>query len=173
MLAVFDMGREKSNLSDSGDRSTGKYLTSFQRQRLQKSLAENLPERYRQRIRIMLLADEGNSQSEICQILGCCPGTARHWMLMARSGQSQNWHTDKIGRPKIVNERYLQRLGELATQSPRSFGYPFRRWTARWLSKHLARELGIEISDRHINRLLKQMGLSTRSKNSDAPTPNR
>ncbi|MDJ0571987.1 MAG: helix-turn-helix domain-containing protein, partial [Pleurocapsa sp. MO_192.B19] len=29
-------------------------------------------------------------------------------------------------------------------------------------SKHLAKELGIEVSERHVNRLLKQMGLSTR-----------
>ncbi|MEW6498921.1 MAG: winged helix-turn-helix domain-containing protein, partial [Cyanobacteriota bacterium] len=50
--------------------------------------------------------------------------------------------------------------------SPRDYGYAFRRWTANWLSKHLAKELGISISDRHVKRLLKQMGLSTR------PQPN-
>ena len=44
------------------------------------------------------------------------------------------------------------------------YGFSFQRWTANWLSKHLAKELGIEISDRHIKRLLKQLGLSTRSK---------
>ncbi|MBD3563227.1 helix-turn-helix domain-containing protein, partial [Planktothrix sp. FACHB-1355] len=71
------------------------------------------------------------------------------------------------GRPKSVNEQYLERLKELVSQSPKEFGYPFRRWTAQWLSKHLAKELGIEVSDRHINRLLKDMGLSTRPK----PTP--
>ena len=45
------------------------------------------------------------------------------------------------------------------------YGYSFQRWTAKWLSKHLAQELGIEISPRHVNRLLKQMGLSTRNQN--------
>ncbi len=47
--------------------------------------------------------------------------------------------------------------------SPREYGYPFKRWTAGWLGKQLTDEFGIEISDRHINRLLKKMGLSTRS----------
>jgi hypothetical protein len=32
------------------------------------------------------------------------------------------------------------------------------------LSKHLATEFGIEISNRHINRLLKEMGLATQKK---------
>jgi len=57
-----------------------------------------------------------------------------------------------------VNDQYLERLKELVSHSPRDYGYPFQRWTAQWLSKHL-KEFGIEVSDRHINRLLK-VGLS-------------
>jgi transposase len=67
-----------------------------------------------------------------------------------------------IGRPKKVSHDYLQRLKELATQSPRQFGYPFERWTAQCLRRRLAAEFDLAVSDRHIHRLLKQMGLSTR-----------
>jgi transposase len=63
-----------------------------------------------------------------------------------------------------VNEEYIHRLQELVNQSPREYGYGFNCWTAHWLSKHLAKELEIEISVRHINRLLTQMGLSKRQK---------
>lgn len=154
----------KSNISSINSHAVGKYLTSFQRKSIQKSLKENLPEQYRQRLEIMLLADEGKTQAEICQTLGCCPATARHWILMARSGQAHNWQDSPIGRPKAVNDQYLERLKELVTQSPRECNYPFRHWTARWLSKHLAKEFGVEVSDRHINRLLNKMGLSTRPK---------
>jgi transposase len=146
------------------DTHTGKFLTPFQRRLLQKNLQEDLPESYRQRIEIMLLADQGKSQTAICQILGCCPATARHWMHIARTGMAHQWQDCPIGRPKAVNEQYLERLQELISHSPRDYGYSFRRWTANWLQKHLAKELGIEISDRHIKRLLKQMGLSTRQK---------
>lgn len=140
-----------------------KYLTPFQRKMLEKKLqASDLGEQYRQRLEIMLLADAGKTQTEICQEVGCCHGTARHWILMARTGQAHNWEEQPIGRPKSVNDAYLQRLRELVIQSPRDCGYPFRRWTAGWLSKHLAQEFEIEVSDRHINRLLKKMGLSTR-----------
>ena len=137
------------------------YLTRFQRKLLQKSLKEDLHESYHQRIQIMLLADDGKSQTEICQTLGCCPATVRHWMHIARSGMAHQWQDCPIGRPKTVNDQYLERLKELIDQSPRDYGYSFRRWTVNWLNKHLAKELGIEVSDRHLKRLLKQMGLST------------
>ncbi len=52
----------------------------------------------------------------------------------------------------------------MVTNSPKEYGYVFRRWTANWLGKHLAKEFSITLSDRHINRLLKQMGLSTKGK---------
>lgn len=139
------------------------YLTSFQRKTLQKTLEGEIEEKYRQRIKIILLADEGKSQTEICQLLGCCQSTARHWIMMARSGQAHRWEDNKIGRPKRVNEQYLKRLQELVSQSPREFGYSFKRWTAEWLSRHLENEFNIKVSNRYINQLLKQMGLSTKA----------
>ncbi|MGK7954194.1 MAG: transposase [Crocosphaera sp.] len=140
------------------------YLTSFQRKILQTNLETDLEEKYRQRIQIMLLADEGKSQTEICQLLGCCQATARHWIMMAKSDQAHCWQMSKIGRPKKINEQYLNRLKELVNQSPRDYGYSFGKWTAVWLSRHLAQELNIKVSDRYINYLLKKMGLSTKSK---------
>jgi transposase len=142
---------------------TGKFLTLLQRKMLHKSLQENIPETYRQRIEIMLLADQGKSQTEICKTLGCSSATARYWIHIARSGMAHLWKDCPMGRPRVVTEEYLEKLKELATHSPRDYGYAFRRWTANWLQKHLTKELGIEISDRHIKQLLKQMGLSTRS----------
>ncbi|MEH2155234.1 helix-turn-helix domain-containing protein [Nostoc sp.] len=141
------------------------YLTPFEQKGLQKILEqEDLPKKYRQRIQIMLLADEGKTQSKICQLLNCSRMTVRHWLLVVKSGEAHNWNAFPIGRPKIVNDQYLDRLKELISHSPAYFGYSFRRWTAQWLSKHLAKELGVEVGVRHINRLLKEMGLSTRLK---------
>jgi transposase len=155
--------QKKTDTKDAGN-FDGKCLTPFQRKMLQKSLQENLPESYRQRIEIMLLADQGKSQTQICQILGCCPATARHWIHIARTGMAHQWQDCAIGRPKAVNEEYLTRLKELVSNSPRDYGYSFQRWTGNWLSQQLAKDLGIKVSGHHINRLLKQMGLSLRPK---------
>lgn len=151
----------------SHDVKHGQCLTLFQRKLLLKSLQTDLRPEHRRRIEIMLLADEGKSQPEICKGLGCSPGTARYWIVMAQTGQAHNWDDRPMGRPKAVNEEYLKRLKELVSCSPREYSYPFQRWTGQWLSKHLAKEFGIEVCDRHVNRLLKQMGLSTRPKPAD------
>lgn len=164
---------KKSDDFEDDDHSNSKLLTSFQRKNLLKNLQANLQPEYRRRLEIMLLADEGKSQTEICQILGCSQEMARYWIGVAQAGLAHKWNEQQIGRPKTVSAEYIQRLQELVSRSPREYGYPFSCWTAQWLSKHLAKEFGIKISDRHINRLLKQMGLSTKQKSSsDKQTTN-
>ena len=142
----------------------GKYLKPFQRELLEKSLQTDLHPKYRCRIKIMLLADMGYTKAQISKKLGCTQETARYWIGQARAGQAHNWNDCPIGRPKVTNEEYLERLKELVSKSPRDYGYSFDRWTGQCLSKHLSQELGIEVSARHVNRLLNEMGLSTRSK---------
>jgi transposase len=135
----------------------GRYLTNFQRQLLEKNLKTETSPEYRQRIEIMLLADEGQTQTQICRALSCSPLTARHWIFMAKSGQAHNWQAQPIGRPKTVTSDYLDRLKQLMNASPRELGYPFSRWTGQWLSKHLSQEFNIEVTARHINRLIEEM----------------
>lgn len=142
-----------------------KYLTSFQRKLLEENLNEKrLRPEYECRIKIMLLTDEGLTKTEIVKTLKCNRETVRYWSGQAKAGQAHNWRDSPRGRPKIASDRYINRLKELAAASPRDFGYAFERWTGQWLSKHLNKELGIKLSPRHINRLLKQMRLSIRAK---------
>ena len=140
----------------------GLFLSLFQRKLLLQNLEKDLRPEYIRRIEIMLMADLGYSQAEICKALNCSQETARYWIFTAKTGQAHKWKDLSLGRPKRVNEEYLARLKELVSQSPRDCGYAFSRWTAQCLSRHLAKEFDIEISERHINRLLKKMGLSTR-----------
>lgn len=136
------------------------FFTPSQRQFLINYLQINLQPAYQRRIEIMLLADIGKSQTEICRIVGCSRGMARYWIGVVKKGMAHKWHNLPIGRPKTINNEYMQHLKELASHSPRKYGYAFSSWTSQWLSKHLAKEFGIQISGRHVNRLLKQMGIS-------------
>ena len=133
---------------------------------LNKLIPEKLPEDISpeafRRLEIILRTQLGQSQSKICREIGCSKETARYWMSVAKTGAISSWSENRVGRPRVVNDLYMESLRELVNHSPQKYGYSFQRWTAGWLSKHLAQELGIEISDRHVNRLLKQMGLSTR-----------
>ena len=156
----------QDNVLEIYDTQESKFLSPFQRKALLKNLQTNLQPEYRRRIEIMLLADMGKSQTQICELLGCSQEMARYWIGLSEAGLAHKWNERPIGRPKIVNTQYIERLKELVRNSPRDYGYAFTYWTAQWLSKHLAKEFGIEISDRHVNRLLKQMGLSTKPKSS-------
>jgi transposase len=139
-----------------------RILTPFQRKHLLGKLQESeLRPQQRQRIEIMLLADDGKTQGEICRLLGCSNATASRWILYAKAQMAHLYIEIPTGRPKTVTKQYLQRLQELVQSSPTEQGYAFRRWTADWLSKHLTKELGITVGDRHISRLLKESGLST------------
>jgi transposase len=141
-----------------------KYLTTGQRELFQKQLQQDLPSPYRQRLQIMILADQGQTQKEICLWLGCCPATAHYWMQMARAGLADRWQDCPIGRPKSVSNEYIKRLRELLECSPRDCGYFFQRWTVHWLSKQLEQELGLGLSVRHLKRIMKHLGLSTLAK---------
>ena len=92
----------------------GLYLTPFQRKLLLKSLEADLRPEYRRRIEIMLQADAGQSQAQICEALGCSQETARYWIVIAQAGLAHNWSNRPLGRPKAVNQQYLARLKELA-----------------------------------------------------------
>jgi len=139
------------------DKLSIQYLTKKQSQLLENQLKVETISEYRQRIEIMLLADKGKTQTQICRMLNCSPLTARYWIFMAKSGQAHNWQSQPMGRPKIVTSDYLDRLKQLVSLSPKDLGYSFSRWTGHWLSKHLSQEFDILVSARHINRLIEKI----------------
>jgi transposase len=128
---------------------------------LEEGSRRQLRPEHRLRLEIMLRADRGESQNEICAALGCAPGTARFWMKMMELGDIDAWVTVPIGRPQKVSPEYLARLRELVGQSPKNYGYNVERWTALDLRHQLIQESGIAVSDRHINRLLNEMNISS------------
>jgi hypothetical protein len=88
-------------------------------------------------------------------------------------GIPSEWKKRPIGRPTVINENYIICLYELLEGGPRNHGYTFNRWTVHWLNKHLSKELGIVISDRHLKRLLKDLGWSTLSKPNRSSLPHK
>ncbi len=144
--------------------SAGTYLTSFQRHLLHENMKKELPNSYRQRLEIILLTDDGKTQAEICRVLGCSTATASRWIQLTKAGLAHKYLDCPVGRPKIVTDEYIEFLQRLLQNSPRDYGYPFKTWTISWLGKHLAKEMGIEVSESHLKRVMRDLGLSTRSK---------
>ena len=105
----------QSNFSASQADSESKLLSPFQLKLLTEKLKTDLRSEYRRRIEIMLLADRGYSQTQICAALNCSHETARYWTHIAQSGDAHKWKDLPIGRPKTVNEKYMNRLRDLVT----------------------------------------------------------
>jgi transposase len=145
------------------ENSPGLYLTPFQRQLLGESIDRDLPAAHRQRLEIMLLTDAGKTQAEICRSLGCSAATASRWMQLTRAGLAHQYLEYPVGRPKLVTDEYIEFLRELLGHSPKDYGYPFKTWTVSWLGKHIAKEKGIEVSQSHLKRVMRELGLSTRT----------
>jgi transposase len=143
------------------------YLTEFQKRLLEKeSKKQDLSERDKKRIAIMLQCGEGKTQKEICEAVKCAPTTARHWMRVVKDGQAHRWREFRQdGRPLKIEEYHLARLIDLLGQQPQALGFRLlEEWTAKALQKQLFKEFGTKVSERHINRVLKKAGFSTRSR---------
>ena len=152
----------KTKLMEKHELKKIKNLSSLLAEIIPDDIPLDLDETKRRRLEIVIRANMGQSQAQICNALGCSRDTARYWIAIAKGNKASSWQEHSVGRPKTINDLYLKRLRELVSSSPKEQGYSFQRWTAKCLSKHLARELGITVSDRHVSRLLKQMGLSTK-----------
>lgn len=63
------------------------------------------------------------------------------------------------GRPPEANEAFSQLLGEMTEKEPAKLGYRFSMWTIERLPNHLAKETGIELSERRFRALLKRESL--------------
>jgi transposase len=148
-------------------RELNMYLTEFQKKFLEKeSKKQNLSERDKKRIAVMLLCGEGKTQKEICEVVKCAPTTARHWMRVVKDGQAHRWRDFRQdGRPLKIEGHHLARLIALLRQQPQELGFRLlEEWTAKALQKQLFKEFGTKVSERHINRVLKKAGFSTRSR---------
>jgi transposase len=143
------------------------YLTEFQKKFLEKESAkQDLSERDKKRIAIMLQCGEGKTQKEICAEVKCAPTTARHWMRVVKDGQAHRWREFRQdGRPLKIEAHHLDWLINLLRQRPQDLGFRFlEEWTAKALQKQLLKEFGTKVSERHVNRVLKKAGFSTRSR---------
>jgi transposase len=145
------------------ENSPGIYLTPFQHQLLRDNIDRDLPAAHRQRLEIMLLTDAGKTQAAICRSLGCSVATASRWMQLTKAGLAHQYLDYPVGRPKLVTAEYIEFLRELLEHSPKDYGYPFKTWTVSWLGKHIAKEKGIAVSQSHLKRVMRELGLSTRT----------
>ncbi|NES93443.1 IS630 family transposase [Okeania sp. SIO2B9] len=133
------------------------FLTKEQKKSMRKAMREDECPHFREHILIILLANDGKTQSQIAEFVGCSLRTVSYWF---NHGDPDNLESFRDGRGQGNNQKstpgYINLLIEIVEKDPTKFGYEFGRWTAQRLSEHLAKETGIALSSSQVKRLLKK-----------------
>ena len=114
----------------------------------------------------MLLANDGKTQQQISDFLGCSLRTVSYWFTHGDPDDLESFRDGRgAGNHQKVTPEYLNLLFEVIEKEPSEFGYEFGRWTAQRLSEHLAQETEIVLSGGQLRRLLKKRDTATSGKN--------
>jgi putative transposase len=118
------------------------------------------------RARVVLLAAEGLSTSEVARALGLDVGTARQWRARWRqyddvpldevSVAGRLADAPKAGAPARITPEQVCQIIALACEQPADADRPISQWSARELADEVMRRgIVARISPRHAGRLLK------------------
>lgn len=133
------------------------YLKPEQKEKLQKALKEEENAEIRERILILLLLNDGKTQAEIADFLGCGTKKVSYWCV---HGDPEDLETLKDKRMKgnhvKATEEYIKLLLETVEKDPKELGYEFGRWTAKRLATYLEQETGISLSSSQVRRILEK-----------------
>jgi putative transposase len=125
------------------------------------------------RARIILLAADGLSNSQIARTLGLETDTVRLWrqrwerfaaVALADLAVDQRLSdAPRSGSPARITPEQVCRIVALACEAPSASGRPISQWTGREIAAEIVRRgIVATISGRHAARLLKR-GISSRT----------
>jgi len=133
------------------------HLNPKQIEKLQKALREEQKASIRERILILLLLNDGKTQSNVAEFLGCSINKVSYWCLKGDPDNLESLIDERMkGNHKKVTDKYLEILLETIEKAPQELGYDFGRWTAQRLATYLEESTGIKLSGGQVRRILKQ-----------------
>jgi transposase len=114
------------------------HLNPKQIEKLQKALREEEKANIREKILILLLLNDGKTQSNITDFLGCSINKVSYWFLKGDPDDLESLIDERMkGNQKKVTDKYLEILLETIEKAPQELGYDFGRWTAQRLATYL------------------------------------
>ena len=133
------------------------FLTPEQVTKLQTALKESELPHVRERILILLLQNDGKTQQEIAQFIGCSPRTVAYWCMHGDPDKLESLHNKREQESyRKATPEYLKLLLLTVEKEPSELGYEFGRWTGERLATYLAEQTGIQLSGSQVRRILKR-----------------
>lgn len=132
-----------------------KYLTSEQKEKLQKALKRENNGSIRERILILLLLNDGKTQQEIAEFIGCSKNKVCYWCVHGDPDKLESLKDERMkGNHQKATKKYIEILLETVEKEPEELGYEFGRWSAQRLAKYLEERTGINLSGSQVRRIL-------------------
>jgi putative transposase len=151
-----------------GPRAQALALDAQAREELQRLVRRHTTaQQIAQRGRIVLLADAGETNSEIARQLDLDVETVRAWRARWLALQAVSWadlsveerlaDLPRSGRKAEITAEQVCQIVALACEAPAESGRPITQWTGREIAEEIVRRGIVEkISPRHASRLLKR-----------------
>jgi len=131
------------------------HLTSEQQEKLQKALKREENGEIRERILILLLLNDGKTQQEIANFIGCSKNKVCYWCVHGDPDNLESLKDERMkGNHHKATDKYVEILLDTVEKEPQELGYEFGRWTAKRLATYLAEKTGIELSGSQVRRIL-------------------
>ena len=131
------------------------YLKAEQKEKLQKALKEEESAEIRERILILLLLNDGKTQAEIANFLGCGLRKVSYWCVHGDESNLESLKDERMkGNHRKATEEYIELLLKTVEKEPEELGYEFGRWTTKRLATYLEKETGISLSSSQVGRIL-------------------
>jgi transposase len=133
------------------------HLKPEQKEKLQKALKEEESHYIRERILILLLLNDGKTQAQIAEFIGCSLRTVSYWCVHGDGANIDSLKDKRMeGNYRKATDEYIKLLLEVIDKAPQEMGYEFGRWTAKRLATYLKEQTGIELSSSQITNILKR-----------------
>ena len=133
------------------------FLTPEQVSQLHLALKESDLSHVRERILIILLQNDGKTQHEIANFLGCSPRTVAYWCMNGDPDNLESLHNKReYEHYRKATPEYIELLLKTVERAPSDNGYEFGRWTAERLATYLNEQTGIDLSSSQVRRILKR-----------------
>ena len=134
-------------------------LTSWQRQRLRRQLAETRDARLFRRTLAVLEFDHGRSAADIARMLGVTRKTIYDWVGAYLEGHDPASLEDQPGRGRhpLLDEDQEHLLEALLAASPQDLGYPHASWTVPLLLEVLEVATEQRVSEDTLRRALRRL----------------
>ena len=130
---------------------------------LQDEILRSEESRYDHRLHGVLMVASGMTCTEAAEFLGHSRRTVQYWVnRFEEHGFAGLQDGQRSGRPTLLTEGMMKKVGQDIRRSPRDLGYNQNLWDGKLLSHHLEKRHGLQIGVRQCQRLFHYLGFRHR-----------